>query len=324
MRKYERLTNLWTSMLSSKEELSLWHSRSCLLGECPRCRVDFLNLCPSELNTDQVVQWQSIGYEVVGQYPNEQEKKVPRIKYNESNPTELVDYLKPKLQSFIKHNYVAHWQDNQFKELMYFIPNGTVISCIDFSENYSLKVQNEIQSMHWYNFQITILVHITYRINPDWSCENAQPLILKKMHYYVSDMLMHDSLLVQHCMSLHWNFLKERGVTPTTHIVWSDGCSGQFKSARAWYFIFRYPNLTASALQPQECQMIWNYFATGHGKGEVDGAGALLKREVRKEQIKPDGRKLQNASEIVQFLREQTNVQHAGPTQSRKIVNRYI
>jgi hypothetical protein len=55
MRKYERLTNLWTSMLSSKEELSLWHSRSCLLGECPRCRVDFLNLCPSELNTDQVV-----------------------------------------------------------------------------------------------------------------------------------------------------------------------------------------------------------------------------------------------------------------------------
>jgi hypothetical protein len=37
-----------------------------------------------------------------------------------------------------------------------------------------------------------------------------------------------------------------------------------------------------------------------------------------------DGRKLQNASEIVQFLREQTNVQHAGPTQSRKIVNRYV
>jgi hypothetical protein len=29
--------------------------------------------------------------------------------------------------------------------------------------------------------------------------------------------------------------------------------------------------------------MIWNYFSNGHGKGEVDGAGALLKRETQKE-----------------------------------------
>ncbi len=31
--------------------------------------------------------------------------------------------------------------------------------------------------------------------------------------------------------------------------------------------------------------MNWNYFANGHGKGEVDGVGALLKREIWKEQI---------------------------------------
>jgi hypothetical protein len=28
------------------------------------------------------------------------------------------------------------------------------------------------------------------------------------------------------------------------------------------------------------CQLVWNCFATGHGKGKVDGAGALLKQEV--------------------------------------------
>jgi len=33
--------------------------------------------------------------------------------------------------------------------------------------------------------------------------------------------------------------------------------------------------------------MQWNYFAIGHGKGEVDGVGALLKRKLHKEQIKP-------------------------------------
>jgi hypothetical protein len=48
--------------------------------------------------------------------------------------------------------------------------------------------------------------------------------------------------------------------------------------------------------------MLWNYFATRHGKGEVDGIDALLKRELHKEQIKPQGLKIQNAREAVNFL----------------------
>jgi hypothetical protein len=31
------------------------------------------------------------------------------------------------------------------------------------------------------------------------------------------------------------------------------------------------------------------FFSTGHGKGEVDGSGALLKRELKKKQIKFHG-----------------------------------
>jgi len=48
--------------------------------------------------------------------------------------------------------------------------------------------------------------------------------------------------------------------------------------------------------------MSWNYFATGHGKGEVDGACSLFKRELWQEQIKPQELKMQNAFEAVQFL----------------------
>jgi len=36
--------------------------------------------------------------------------------------------------------------------------------------------------------------------------------------------------------------------------------------------------------------MIWNFFATSHGKGKVDGTRVLLKRKARKEQIKPQGK----------------------------------
>jgi hypothetical protein len=48
--------------------------------------------------------------------------------------------------------------------------------------------------------------------------------------------------------------------------------------------------------------MTWNYFATSHGKGEANGARALLKRKLWKEQLKPNGMNLQNAHEAISYL----------------------
>ena len=53
--------------------------------------------------------------------------------------------------------------------------------------------------------------------------------------------------------------------------------------------------------------MTWNYFATSHGKGEVDGVSALFKKEVQKEQMKPDGMKLQNTAKFLTFLNVESN-----------------
>jgi hypothetical protein len=67
--------------------------------------------------------------------------------------------------------------------------------------------------------------------------------------------------------------------------------------------------------------MNWNYFATGHGKGEVNGAAALLKREIQKEQIKPNAQKLQCALNVVNFLKVESLKQHitAHPNMKRTI-----
>ncbi len=63
-----------------------------------------------------------------------------------------------------------------------------VISCIEFSENYAFKTQNEVQDMHQYNMQITILVHITYIVNVEYDVIDPQSFrVLKEVHYYISD-----------------------------------------------------------------------------------------------------------------------------------------
>ena len=111
------------------------------------------------------------------------------------------------------------------------------------------------------------------------------------------------------------------------------------------YFVARYPSLTGG------CTMVWNYFASGYGKGSIctlytlctfcttctlcimctlynvlfsavagewDGAGAVVKHALRMEQIRNPDRQLQNAAQCVDFLQEGFSTQppssYAGTT----------
>ena len=56
----------------------------------------------------------------------------------------------------------------------------------------------------------------------------------------------------------------------TVHI-WSDGPSSQFKNQ---YVAAALPWLQAET----NIQVDWNFFATSHGKGAVDGIGGTIKR----------------------------------------------
>ena len=50
-------------------------------------------------------------------------------------------------------------------------------------------------------------------------------------------------------------------------------------------------------------EMLWNFFCSGHGKGEHDGAGAVIKRALTEEQLKTDGVPTKCAADVVAFLR---------------------
>ncbi len=91
-------------------------------------------------------------------------------------------------------------------------------------------------------------------------------------------------------------------------MVWSDECLAQFKCSWACYFVAQYPRLTICNERPKGLNKCWNYFANGHGKGEVDGVSALLKWEIHKEQMKEQAFKLHNAHDVVGFCQKQANM----------------
>jgi hypothetical protein len=73
-------------------------------------------------------------------------------------------------------------------------------------------------------------VHITYHHNPAPDPAHPKSKILKEVHYYILDEKEHDTLYVQHAFKLNWEFLRERSYFLELHVIWSIGCSGQFRS----------------------------------------------------------------------------------------------
>jgi len=60
--------------------------------------------------------------------------------------------------------------------------------------------------MHWFSFQITILVHIMFQWNKDFDIVELGFRILKEIHYYIYDENEHDILSIQHAFILQWLF----------------------------------------------------------------------------------------------------------------------
>jgi hypothetical protein len=54
---------------------------------------------------------------------------------------------------------------------------------LDFAKNYAFIDFNEIQEMHRHSFQLTILVHICYRWNPDYIQNLCANKLIMEYHY---------------------------------------------------------------------------------------------------------------------------------------------
>ena len=151
-----------------------YHKLECIQGSCEICGVSTLQICPQELSmcSDALLSWRRFEMVFVGRGEDGSNQHALRLEYKMTLPADLVTALKTSLEKFLTHNFEAKWQDHQFKTCMENLSPDAIVSVIDFAENYSFKWQNEVQSQHWFSFQVTILVHITFRIHLGWNGED--------------------------------------------------------------------------------------------------------------------------------------------------------
>jgi hypothetical protein len=109
------------------------------------CGVDTFEFfpCEDDVNNLALMEWQQYALQVVGKDKASNESRRFKLEYMKTTPSVCIDYLKPKIDAFIEHNFFAKWQDIQFKNLLKNIPQD-VVYVMNFVENYGFKVQNEV------------------------------------------------------------------------------------------------------------------------------------------------------------------------------------
>jgi hypothetical protein len=130
--------------MSAKDSPCPWFKKMCLMGKYDLCGVEKLKLSSMEIDSNETILWKCISHIVVGKNDEGQDKKAPLVEYNETPTRDLISYMKPKLTEFISHNFITQWQDCKFKEMLKTFPKDAMLFCIDFSENYTMMIQNEI------------------------------------------------------------------------------------------------------------------------------------------------------------------------------------
>ena len=127
------------------------------------------------------------------------------------------------IYEYARHTHRARWLDLQFKLCKDTFPLDTIVSVVDFAENYTLQPQNEVQAKYYTSQQVSIFVHITFMHSPTSTEDDRK--ILREYHFYISDDRSHSIEFVHGCFQLFYGDLANRGITYSQNIIWWDNCT---------------------------------------------------------------------------------------------------
>lgn len=194
------------------------------------------------------------------------------------------------LRDYQKHAFLTKMQSNYYKELKETLQQGEVLVVLDFAENYSFVVQDEVQSFHWNNTMATVHPFVVY-FQEDGRLKNKNFVV-------ISECNVHDTVAVHLFLRYLFDFLRTELPLTKKVIYFSDGCAAQYKNCK------NFLNLCCHEEDfgiPAE----WHFFTTSHGKGPCDGLGGTVKRLAARASLqRPHDKQILTAAAFFQFCEE--------------------
>ncbi|CAH0383441.1 unnamed protein product [Bemisia tabaci] len=223
-------------------------NETCMRNNCNLCHSVGV-LIKTEISAGTMVKFR--------QWMKGDDKRLTLVEIEKSLP-EVIRILQDKLNQFKTHYFTNNVQSQRFRESKENISSDSAVMQVDFSEKYALKHQDEAQSAYFNQGQVVIFTSVVWMKN-------------KKFCFAVlSDCKKQDKFAACYFMKLIFEFLKNSQPALKNVENFSDGASSQFKNR------FTLSN-AVYAHEDFQLNLTWQFNATSHGKGAVDGVGAVLK-----------------------------------------------
>lgn len=220
-------------------------------------------------------QWQ----QVAERYTNRKGEKKKSVRWiqikKRESINELIENVTETIETFTGHIYRTDFQYLVQSEIMSNLEMDQCLTVMDFSENIKLQAQDEIESAHWNEKQVTLHPIYIVRHAPESTVENQ--VLWKESLIILSDHMAHAANAVYCFTEQLMQYLKNiPGPVPIRTIHrFSDNCAAQYKCKMAFDHI---PILN----RKYNIDIRYHYTESGHGKGASDGLGAGIKRRLER------------------------------------------
>lgn len=263
------------------------YNLKCVSRTCQICKNKVIPY--KEFSNDQEIEYYEWGRgkKKVGQKEINITKKFKRT----TQIRNLILKLEDSLPKFFLHTMNIINQYQIITELKKSLNDYETLVHMDFSENYSYKFAEEVQSLHFGGSRGQVSLHtVVIYIKKERKIINYSLCT-------VSECTRHDSPAVWAHLQKALEFVFEKSPNITTVHILTDSPSSQYRN-KYIFFIMTQLNNVFSSLK----SVTWNYQEAGHGKGAPDGVGAVIKRTADY-QVKC-GRDVGDFSTFVGIVRE--------------------
>lgn len=296
--------------------------RKCVDRECPNCGTDAIQTVYEPLlsssGSQKVTfhQWEQTPEIYTDRKGNT--KTTLRWVQAEKKETieQVVNNVANTMGTFTSHIFRTDYQHRVESEIIADLPRSHCLVVMDFSENITLQPQDEIESAHWTQKQVTLHPIFIVRHSPESTEDN--PVIHKESLVVISDHLTHNADAVfTFTEQLLIHIQNNPGPEPVKVLHrFTDNCAAQYKCKSAFEHLLQLED-------KHSIEIVYHFTESGHGKGPSDGLGAGVKKRL--ERLILGGKVINNAYQTYLALRQnpsENSQQHVIYVPTKKIRSR--
>lgn len=246
-------------------------TEDCLRRKCDNCVSKSVKYCAlKNLQVINFKQWKNV-QNTVNDPNGNVIKKSPKWKKVDCSElsTVVVKMFEDKLLPYMAHIYRDSHQQHYFREVRKNLGPGDIYIHFDWSKNYGLKSNREIQSAYF------------GASNEEISLHTGMVYVSGQGHGFctLSENNKHTApFVLTHLIPIVRLFFEEYPGTTTLYLQ-SDSPTSQYRNKDMFFLLTQY----LTQLFPQITKIVYGYSEGGHSKGEADGIGGWCKSVLDQE-----------------------------------------